>query len=460
MKNIKAILVAVCLFVLASLLIHIQAEEGIPEEQIPDLMSEINLWRLNSGLEPVVYNSVLESMAVAQADFVMSLPSLPVDLHAGTNGEDVRQRSQYDTFAWPTYGHPEFITVTEITAIGSIRSAMNFWMNSDIHTRSALNPNYREVGIATRMRGTDIMFVVVLAGRPDILPALADPDLGDLYLTNERNEWGGGDWIGEVTDYRLLDGDRQPIADWQPWEPRIDLPEVSGDTFFIQYRDANDHRTTSEVFVNPVWSSRLQFSLDALQDAAEAANTTPTATATEGTEVEAVSAFPTNTPQGNSPFATNTPIPTPTLTLTPSITPSPLPTFTPTATFTPVPPQAVNLVYDDRYITLLNQSGTIVDLFGLEFRKGDYAFASQSWEVPADEVNISALRPTHCLQIGGFTVSNTVLTLDGCGFVRSLVTISEDNFFWIEGTFDVVVDDEVIITCEADAGLCSFIIER
>ena len=194
---------------------------------------------------------------------------------------------------------------------------------------------------------------------------------------------------------------------------------------FRNHRDANDHHTTSEVFVNPIWSSRLQFSLDALQDVAEAQNAPLTATPTQTVESADAGLFATNTPQGNSLFATNTPIPTPTLT-----------------------------------ITLLNESGAIVDLFGLEFRKGDYAFASQSWEVSADEVNISALRPTHCLQIGGFTVSNSVLTLDGCGFVRSLVTISEDNFFWTEGTFDVVINDEVIITCEASAGFCSFIIER
>ena len=99
MKKTKDFTIAVCVLALGFLLMHSQAEEGIPEELIPDLMAEINLWRLNSGLEPVVYNPVLKSMAVAQADFVMSLPSLPDDLHAGANGENVRQRSQYDTFA-------------------------------------------------------------------------------------------------------------------------------------------------------------------------------------------------------------------------------------------------------------------------------------------------------------------------------------------------------------------------
>lgn len=139
------------------------AQEPV-QNQIPELARQLNLWRLNEGLEPLVYNPTLERMAASQVDYLVRLPSLPGDLHAGAQGENPRQRSQFDQFKWPTYGHPEIMSVTEIAALGSITTAIEFWQGSDIHNRSVTNPAYREMGIAARQYGTDIMFIVVLGG--------------------------------------------------------------------------------------------------------------------------------------------------------------------------------------------------------------------------------------------------------------------------------------------------------
>ena len=415
---------------------------------IPELMAEINLWRLNSNLEPVVYNPVLEQLAIAQADYLLELSPFPNDIHAGRNGESPRQRSQYEQYAWPTYGHPELFAFTEIAAIGSIESAMRFWRSSDIHTRSALNPTYREVGVAARQKGTDVLFIVVFGGQPNVLPALPDPEVGVLYLTNERNDWQG-DWLSEAVEYRLLDSELEPLTNWLEWEPSIDIPEVSDDFFYIQYQNT-ENRSTSIVPLKPIWwlseeDRALEIAIrgaeievveadEELVEEAVAQLPTPTLTFT-----------PTSTPEQQSIFVTATPLP--------QNTPTPRPTLD-IPTLTPQPPEIVKLVYDKGYLTLVNSSPNPVDLFGISLTSDIFTFSSVTWEVPADEINIGALPPNHCLQLGGFNTSNTINFLPECSFVRSFVTIPDERFFWVEGTFSVLRDEDAIATCSADANLC------
>jgi len=440
----KRVLLIIALIAALVLLAQAQEEDVNRNDLIADLMAEINLWRLNSGLEPLVYNPTLEQMAIYQADYLISIPSIG-DIHAGRNGEHPRERSQYPEYAWPTYGHPQLFSVTEIAAIGSIQSAMNFWQNSDIHTRSSLNPTYREVGVAARQMGSDVLFIVVLGGQPDVLPALADPEVGSLYLTNERNDWQG-DWIGVANEYRFLNADREPLTNWLEWEPIVDLPEIDDDFFYIQYQDG-ENRVTSIVPMQPVWW--LSNEDRAIERAIDLANFEPVEADIEDVE-EALTALPTGTPTvtPESIFATSTPI-------VPTVTPYPTVNI---PTLTPRPPELVRLEYDENYLTLVNNSGAFVDLYGMTLSNGSYSYSVLTWEVPADEINIGALPPNHCLQLAGFN-SPGINFLEGCSFVRSYVTISEDNFFWIDGTFDVLIDGEVIATCGATANICEFELE-
>ncbi len=65
---------------------------------IPDIAAELNLWRLELGLGPLVYNPTLEAMATAQADYLMTLGELPEegDIHMDSAGRYARERSQLD----------------------------------------------------------------------------------------------------------------------------------------------------------------------------------------------------------------------------------------------------------------------------------------------------------------------------------------------------------------------------
>jgi hypothetical protein len=342
------------------------------QELIPEIAAELNLWRLELGLGPLVYNPTLEAMATAQADYLMTLDDLPEegDIHMDSAGRYARERSQLDPINWPTYGHPEFISLTEIAAVGSIRSAIQFWHESDIHNRSVINPNYREIGIAARSMDNingDTLFIIELAGRPDVLTALADPEADSLYLTTETNTWTG-DWIGAVTDYRFLDSDHQPVTDWTAWELIIPLPTDMGDEFYVEYRDADEHQTEAAVTIPARWSS---FDTAEPEEVVEAESTRPS---------------------GGLIFATNTPIGAPTTQPTPTAT-FILPTSTPQP-----PPSNVLLVYTSHLFTLI-PIGEFVDISDMSFRAGNLSFEASDWESVGDDINLSALPLSNCLQI-------------------------------------------------------------
>lgn len=401
-------------------------------ELIPELIREINLWRLSTGLEPLVYNKTLEAMAISQADYLISLPSVPDNIHTGSQGENARQRSQFPEFQWANYGNPVRFAISEIGAIGSVRSAMGFWTSSELHTTSVLNPTYREVGIAARQLGSDVLFIVVLGGQPDVLPALADPETGDLYLTTERNEWhNDGDWMGQAIRYRILDADNTPITDWAEWQARVDLPQLDDNFFFVQYEDANGKRVMSEVQIQPRWYT-----------GDEPPVIVPTATELEPEIADSENA----TPAQIGFFATNTPI---ALAMASTEVPTVLP---PTAT--PIVQHTIQLLYSEAYFTLLNISSEPADLFELSFRNGETVYHASRWEALMADLNISDFPVNHCLQIGGTNNSTTVDPVETCRWIRSFVTLNEANFFWTEGEFEVINRGIVIGTCSATVNVC------
>ncbi len=396
------------------------AQQQSPETYISELASELNLWRVTSNLGPLLPNPTLEAMAAAQADYLISLPDIPQggDIHTGAKGEDVRKRSQFPQFAWPTYGHPDRFSVTEIAGIGSVRSSMNFWQTSSLHTRSVTNPLYREIGIAARqLKSGDLLFIVVMGARPDVLPAMADPEVDSLYLTTERTEWAG-DWMGQATRYRLLNTRHQPLQDWAPWETIVDLPEDAERSFFVEYEDASGHRAENEVLLYPRWSS--------LGASAVPAAVEPTTAAPAGLVMAA------NTPA--APLVLPTAIPQPTL--------------APTTI-----PGAINLIYYKGVLTVISTSAN-ADLSDLHFRGSGAQFDAVTWEQVVGGLNIGALPQGHCLQVGLRSLGD-FSPPPGCNYLRSIVTVGDDRQFWAGESFEVLVGDIIVASCAAGVGQCS-----
>ena len=208
----RKLLLPLLLLLIAS--IGVQAQEQTPELAL-EIVANINDWRIDEGVWPLKTNPTLEAMALDQATYIASLSDLPNDLHEGRRGLHPQERALVEPFNWPHYELEAQIAIGENAGIGSVRSAMNFWRGSSLHTRTALNPAYREIGVAAVPRGRDHVFIVVFGSRPNVLPALADPrEPGTIFLSNEEFVYASFfDSIQTVSEIRLFDADGRPLTD-------------------------------------------------------------------------------------------------------------------------------------------------------------------------------------------------------------------------------------------------------
>lgn len=438
----RIVISGLCIFVILLMSQLVTAQTDSPDDTIKDLAAQINLWRLSLGLGPLVYNPTLERMAASQADYLAGLTNIPQggEIHIGASGDDPRRRSQFPQFAWPTYGHPERMSVSEIAGIGSVRSSVQYWQGSPVHTRATTNPAYREMGIAARKVGRDILYIVVMGGRPNILPAMADVDVNLLYLTTEGISWHG-DWFENPVRYRLLDTNEQPIQDWQPWQVVVTLPTIESDTFIVEYEAANGERVKTVVPLHPVWSSSEKPAPTSVPTQVLPTFTVPAPTVVAAfptnTPVPMVAAFPSNTPRPGA-FPSNTPIPT----LAPSATP------------TSRPSASVRLVYYPNVFTVV-PLGDRANLIGVSFRSGSMQFNADAWESITSGLNVGALLSGNCLQIWR-SGNGDYAAPPECRYVRSIVYLQPAKLFWTTGSFDVLRDGAVVATCASDAVTCEF----
>ncbi len=211
-----------------------------------NMLAAMNQWRLDQNLAPFRPNPTLEALAWMQVNYLLSQPDIPSNLHDGILGEKPRERARWPQFDWPYYQIPARVSLEEITvAAASIPAGITWWQNSDIHRRAATNPNYREIGVAALPYKYGTVFVAVLGGRPDVLPALIHPDGQTLYLTRETYAGAqGSNYMVRITGVRLLDSDRKPLTGWQPWSATLPMPQVSGQTLYVEYSDGTRTITT------------------------------------------------------------------------------------------------------------------------------------------------------------------------------------------------------------------------
>ncbi len=470
-------------------IVPVDVELNPDADVIRELVAEINDWRIVSGLEPLAYNETLERLAARQADYLNSQDTIN-NFHIDAQGNDERDRSQLPEFSWETYGHPLRIAVTEIAAIGSIDSAMSFWQSSDIHTRSALGERYREVGVAIRERPSgDLLFLVVFGGQPNVLPAIVDDNR--LRLTTERNEWTGN-WIGQVTQFRLLDENGVEISDWQDWRPSIDLPDEIESDFIVEYEDADGTTAQYSVRYRPIWSSidienaALLADVDTnpasdeplTEDTSRSPFVTNTPFPQSTTIVQLAtntpvildlvtstpsdtSDVPTSTPSDTAVPSTNTPQPiilatsTPRPTDTPTLTPSPTLTQTPTPipTATPIV-ERVLLVYSNDDLTIINPNVSVIDLSGLSLSDDNSSIDASRWDVfGGGSFSVGEMGSRHCVQAWSWEATGFDRPND-CRLRWGVLTVNPDAILWATGEFDVLMDGAVIGTCQSSAERC------
>lgn len=405
---------AIWLFLLLSSLFILQpvSEAQTQRSSQPDYLAAyeilglFNEWRLEEGLYPLRLNDTLTDLALYQAEYVNSLSRTPngVAIHVGRNGEGPKDRARYGRFNWPYYSLSSRIEVEEIAAANSAESAIAFWQTSPPHRRASTKPAYREVGIAALPHPFGHLYVVVLGGRPNVLPALVNPITNQLYLTTDESIYNTDDqWISNPTGVRFFDEAGRPLNDdFIEWEPILDIPRTAGNRFFVLVTDGVVEVVTS---------------VDRERD---------------------IIILPDHYPPLDAIAPIEYVLP---------------PTATPTLTPTPPGPELL-LIYDDDSFTLHNQAAYSVNLGYVEFDGGGDRLPALWWR-QAGSAPLFQFPSRDCLQ--AWSAAATRIRPPEpfqCRFVRSnRSNLNPDERFWLSD-FNVLERGQVIQTCEADAGTC------
>lgn len=371
-----------------------------------EVLGLLNEWRLEEGLLPFKMNPTLEAMALYQAQYVISLRVTPngAAMHVGRNGEGILERALFDQFNWPYYGRPERITIGEIAAVNSAEDALAFWHTSPPHRATVTNPGYREIGVAALPHPFGHLYVAVLGAEPDVLPALVHPETGELHLSNELSRYATWNtWIQEVTEVRLFDGQGRPLQrDWIPWTETMELPDDVGDKVYVLYTDGNVE-VMSEV--------------DLVRD---------------------IIVLPGHYPP---------PDPALLIQLTPQAT------LAPTATLEPPRPEVL-ILYDNRSLTVVNQSRLTLNLGYLELEGAGMTLPMTTWS-DVGNANIYQFPAGDCVQAWAGGEFNAPRKPDECGVRRSARSnLRPNQLFWLEGDFTVLDDGQVVATCQLGARRC------
>lgn len=402
-----------------------------PAPRIEDqLLTALNEWRQEEKqLWPLQPNEQLTALAMQQAQYLLSLPEIPDDVHRGPGGSTPQDRAR--AAGWPVYGRPEQIAIGEIGEVGpGVDDAIGFWQSSDIHHRTVMNPAYREVGIAALPHRYGYLFIVVLGARPNVLPAQVDPAHGLLYLSDERFPGAAraGAWLYRASEVRLYDAEGRPLTGWQPWQPTLPLPDVEGDLLVIVYR------TASAETLDVIHLDRDRVFLPGAGDGAPAeVVAAPAVTATR----------------------------TPTLPSQPAATPTPRPaTVTPAAVTSATGAPDVLLVYDGRSLALINVSGGPLDLTALIIAGANDSLPLTRWQTPWLSGSLTAFGSGDCLQVWAWTEAGDLPLPAGCRYRRGVINVAPEARFWAEDDFTLQAGQTMLATCPAGGGKCAVSLPR
>ncbi len=405
------------------------------------LVQAINGWRLEQDLWPLRENATLERMAVDQANYILSLPSIPEGgaIHAGATGAGPMERSRFPQYNWPAYGRADYTAIGEIAYVGrSASAARGFWETSPVHRTAALNPAYREIGVAALPHRFGYLYIVVFGSRPNVFPATADTQADVLYLSNERYRWARSPWIDNIGKIRLFDADGRPLsADWVNWQAEMPLPDDVGDELFVEYLDDDNLMAIAEV--------DLESTESALPPSTPAPNATPT---------RAQTTAPSATPR-----AVQMGTPSATLQATQTTRPGAA-----TATQGAAVPATVSaptgnnilLLYDARSFTLLNSGQTPINVREIVFQGVGQLFPVTSWETQWLSGSLTAFAASDCLQVWSWQETAALNAPTRCRQRRSVLTIAPNAMFWKQGDFEVRWRNAALVTCRAADTQCEF----
>ncbi len=399
-----------------------------------EVIGRLNAWRLEEGVWPLKPNATLTELALYQANYLVSLPSLPDDLHIGPQGREPRVRAIEEPFSWPHYSLPGQVAIGENAARGNVNFAMNFWRNSELHKTTALNPAYREVGVAVLPYKGSFVFIAVFGARPNVLPALVDPrDNQTIYLSNEVFEYAQFyDAMQTAAEVQLFDADGRPVHEEAlDWTEKLAVPTNAGNEIYLLLNDADDHTVISPIDLD---EDLVVLPAALMATVAQEPTSEPTA-------------VPTEMPVDSGDTTTETP----------ADTASPPATDTETVEEPPVEAEpSLRILYNSDTLDVINVSGEVADWRVLEF-VGTIDYPFTQWE-RVTVFPLGEFPANHCLQIRSTTITGAVEVPETCSWVRSLIQLQPDRLFWALGDFEVRRNGATLATCEANAGMCDVVL--
>lgn len=415
-----------------------------------ELIAALNAWRVEeAGLWPLKPNATLDMLATQHAEYLLGLPSIPDDIHAGPGGSRPKDRAR--AAGWPVYGRSTQIAIGENAKIGpGVEDAINWWKGSTTHHNTVVNPAYREVGVAMLPHEYGYLTIVVFGARPNVLPAFHDPVEGVIRLSNEhfRAASLGEEWIYRATQIRLYDSSGEPLGDWREWRSTIPVPENAGEQIAIEFTDGTQQVRTTVDLQTDLAILPSVLAAQAESPAAPASATTievytrPNAASVVLPTITPHTTAPTDIPA--TPAPTSTPFVAPTITPAPSSTPFVAPTSTPD----------VLIHYDDQSLSLINVSGEALDMTGLAFVHGMETFAVTRWQAPWLGAPLNAIPAGDCLQVWAWSEQGELPKPGECRYRLGVLNIAPEDRFWVGGGFAIMRNGAILVTCPVATGTC------
>jgi hypothetical protein len=329
--------------------------------------------------------------------------------------------------------------------------ALKYWLHSEIHHRTAVNPAYREVGIAAVRYKKSYIIMAVFGARPNILPVFVFPEEGTIYLTNEQYKWKrGGNWVQDAIKIEILNNDGKPIvAGPMKFTAKMPIPQGIASFEVVFHDGLRIARTTVNLSTDVVLLPRnLQVAKNAAAQGPKVASVSnPIATNTKAAPAKAVAGLPpTNTPRPPAGIPpTNTP--------RPQIQPTQVqPTQDPQALINidAYGQSVIMVLYNNVSLVIVNHTNKAADVSEFKLRYQGKFLEAKRW-MKVISVGLAQFPASHCLML---ELNKTdPFQPEACSVLRSVIMVQSDKRFWLQQDFEVLRGNQVVGVCKkAEAG--------
>ncbi|MBN2471014.1 MAG: hypothetical protein JXN59_09840, partial [Anaerolineae bacterium] len=117
--------------------------------------------------------------------------------------------------------------------------------------------------------------------------------------------------------------------------------------------------------------------------------------------------------------------------------------------------RTIELIYSPGSFALINRGNQPLNLFGLAFVSGNARLPIGIWNVATGSAPLGFFPADDCLQTWGFTDPRQPKPAS-CNVRHAWTTVGQSQKIWLEGTFDVIYNNQTVTTCEVSAGQCVF----